>query len=741
MYCVKCGTENDDHASYCKRCGSKLDKSWQKPSGKAPKEKPPVKGPERKNTIVIVSVIIMILLVLIAVFLCFSIAGRKKEEKKIQEYEKCVARAEKYLEELDYENAEAMYLAAIDIEPKKKDAYLNLADIYIVQEKYEKAIEILEKAEKNVVEEQDEADDKDTSISDKKEELENRGEYTWVVEPTIEADDIFYLASYPEGKYSINELSKQANNSRAVIQIDNQFGIIDLTGKLLTDIAYKEIANFGNSFMMIRTIPEYSKEYDMEWDIFWLDEDGEIEASVGNGALNLTLYYYYEGNRQQAGGISGEPVQQVIPVQEASEYAGLYVTRAFWNNLNSKYALECDGNLITDFIYDECGSLSDGLCAVCQNGKWGYVDEKGQIVLPIEYDASWKQYPVFDMGSSRSTSNVKDYCYAASDGYVPLVKNGKWELRDTNGKLVILPGVFEAIRPVYEGRCWVKKNGKWGVIELTSEKVENVNTKIPENAVEYNGHYYYVYDLDSVNTWDEARQYCHNIGGYLATITSEGEDKFLYSRLRDTFFYESAYFGLTDKDQEGTWVWDNGESVSYTNWHDGEPNGENQNEDYGMYYMKYTDGSWNDGDFGGYTLNGGKAFICEWGDIEKASDAELDSSQSSDSLMTLSGVWKINDEKTMDANGMSMFDLFGSAYSDYGSEMKIENDGSFSYYIGAGIGGTGTCWMNQKQLAYKIQRYDDIQESGYMDIMKNSSDSCYIILERNGNKIYWEKQR
>ena len=53
---------------------------------------------------------------------------------------------------------------------------------------------------------------------------------------------------------------------------------------------------------------------------------------------------------------------------------------------NSKYALDNNGSLVTDFIYDECGSLSDGLFAVCQDGKWGYVNEQGDIVIPIEYD-------------------------------------------------------------------------------------------------------------------------------------------------------------------------------------------------------------------------------------------------------------------------------------------------------------------------------------------------------------------
>lgn len=298
--------------------------------------------------------------------------------------------------------------------------------------------------------------------------MEKSQEYTWIVEPTIEADDIFYLADYPDIDCPVNMLSKQASNPNAVIQRGKELGIINLEGELLTEIEYKEIANFGDNYMMVRTIPEYSEEYNTEWDIYWLNKDGEISASVGNGSLDSTVYYYYEGIRQRTGYIYGDFVQGVIPVQESQVYH-LQDMGLIMKNLSGKYALEQDGNLITDFIYDECGSESEGLLAVCQNGKWGYVDEKGQIVIPIEYDASWQQYPVFNMSSSRSTSAVKEYCYAASDGYVALCQDGEWELKDITGNCIIQKGIFEAIRPVFNGRCWVKKDGKWGVIQIATE--------------------------------------------------------------------------------------------------------------------------------------------------------------------------------------------------------------------------------------------------------------------------------
>lgn len=136
---------------------------------------------------------------------------------------------------------------------------------------------------------------------------------------------------------------------------------------------------------------------------------------------------------------------------------------------------------------------------------------------------------------------------------------------------------------------------------------------LPDDAVEFNGHYYYLYTGGIASSYDEALQYCKDKGGYLATLTSKEENDFVYSYILQQG-YDSAYFGLSDAANEGHWEWCTGEPLSYTNWHSGEPNGENSNEDYALFYYKFSDGTWNDGDFGGQTVNSGNAFICEWGD-------------------------------------------------------------------------------------------------------------------------------
>lgn len=172
---------------------------------------------------------------------------------------------------------------------------------------------------------------------------------------------------------------------------------------------------------------------------------------------------------------------------------------------------------------------------------------------------------------------------------------------------------------VMDEKGWIRgehtfeKNYDLAKAIITDFKIPKKARTIPDDAVELNGHYYYLLKSEEVgiSSWDEAEEYCEDEGGHLATITSEEENQFLYKYLTNSG-YDNAYFGYTDSKDEGSWQWVNGEESVYKNWKSGEPNDESPGEDYAMFYYKFSDGTWNDGDFGGYTLYGETNFICEW---------------------------------------------------------------------------------------------------------------------------------
>jgi hypothetical protein len=123
-----------------------------------------------------------------------------------------------------------------------------------------------------------------------------------------------------------------------------------------------------------------------------------------------------------------------------------------------------------------------------------------------------------------------------------------------------------------------------GAINVPIKLYRRTNSTITgfTNQQNYNGHSYYRSTGTAV--WTTARTNCSNMGGHLVTITTSGEQNFIYG------LWPSGWIGLTDEVTEGTWRWVTGETYSYKNWNSGEPNNAG-NEDYVQFV---SNGKWND---------------------------------------------------------------------------------------------------------------------------------------------------
>jgi lectin-like protein len=105
-------------------------------------------------------------------------------------------------------------------------------------------------------------------------------------------------------------------------------------------------------------------------------------------------------------------------------------------------------------------------------------------------------------------------------------------------------------------------------------------------------------------SWVEAQQYCEGLGMHLVTIESDAEAAFVsYSLGVSSSFY--IWIGLNDMNQEGSWVWVNGEQNDFRNWRDGQPDNDNQGEDCAA--MWYGDVDWLDQP----CLSTGHEVVCE----------------------------------------------------------------------------------------------------------------------------------
>ena len=150
---------------------------------------------------------------------------------------------------------------------------------------------------------------------------------------------------------------------------------------------------------------------------------------------------------------------------------------------------------------------------------------------------------------------------------------------------------------------------EWGQVTST-QPTPNIPKPVGAITSPQNGHHYKIFQ--NPMSWHEAEVFCQNQGGYLATLTSQSENDFVYNNLIAS---ASSYvwLGGTDEGSEGNWRWVTGEAWQFTNWKSGEPNNLYDGE---HFLHAYNDNNlWNDLDEQG-SYYGREMFpLCEWGQV------------------------------------------------------------------------------------------------------------------------------
>lgn len=135
---------------------------------------------------------------------------------------------------------------------------------------------------------------------------------------------------------------------------------------------------------------------------------------------------------------------------------------------------------------------------------------------------------------------------------------------------------------------------------------------------EENGHFYKA--IDESLSWGDAAKACENMGGYLATVTSEEEQEYISTICGSKSFY---WLGGHNNNSSREFEWITGEAWTYDDaWLEGQPddyNGWNGHEGFQFYlsYEPLNDG-WDDKEYSGdpaganSVSEGGAGYICEW---------------------------------------------------------------------------------------------------------------------------------
>ena len=209
---------------------------------------------------------------------------------------------------------------------------------------------------------------------------------------------------YETGR-DIYENAAEIFDSTAQVCIDGLWGIAKADGTPMIPCMYERISTFSADRAIVQN----------EGEIFAIDKDSNRIAKLHE---NATAFGNYSHDR--------------IAI----------LLHGGWRRSTGEFAI---GSAIFEYI----GTYSDGYAAAKFDGRWGVVDLALEWLVPAEYDAIIMD----ELGRSCSNSAV----FARQNGAVTLLVNG-----EQTG------GAFEDAHPFMGGEyAAVKKNGKWGFIDMT----------------------------------------------------------------------------------------------------------------------------------------------------------------------------------------------------------------------------------------------------------------------------------
>lgn len=110
------------------------------------------------------------------------------------------------------------------------------------------------------------------------------------------------------------------------------------------------------------------------------------------------------------------------------------------------------------------------------NGKWGYIDRSGTLIVPPQFEAAEPfaeglgvvkrlgRYGAVQSDGTMAIQPIFSKLHPPSEGLLAYQESGRWGFLSSSGRKVIETR-FEEVRPIHEGLARVKSGGKYGFID------------------------------------------------------------------------------------------------------------------------------------------------------------------------------------------------------------------------------------------------------------------------------------
>lgn len=427
--------------------------------------------------------IILLLTVLLGLAWVVTISDMVTQPQKIQEH---IEKAELYEEKGIYVDAVTEYEAALEyregdpeISGKMAQAYLNMGDS-------KNFVSVC----KSIAEQNQE----DSSALDML--------MQYYLDNGYEGKAVTYLnefvESYPENKnakkwmlelkgtYTIlytryRQLSPIVNNSMVAGE-EGKYGILSSTGSEMVEVIYEKIYPFSSDGYAL------AKREDGAW--VYLDQEGQTRKVPDNIYTELGMYSeeravalkdgkygYLDENMEEKTEFQWEALTGVKDKIAAGKKNGKWALlnrsgkektdyiyedviidengfcsgqkRVFVKENGQYYLVDKSGKQIGEETFDDARVFGkDGYAAVCQDGKWGFINTDGEVVIDYFYEDA----------------------LSFSNGFAAVCQNGMWTYIDTENHLLLKEGFAYATSLSDEGTATVKmmsqEDEEWTLIQM-----------------------------------------------------------------------------------------------------------------------------------------------------------------------------------------------------------------------------------------------------------------------------------
>lgn len=225
------------------------------------------------------------------------------------------------------------------------------------------------------------------------------------------------------GPSEISSLASFSEDLCAVIQ-NEKTGYMNKSGEVVIPYQFEFARNFSGGLAAITLV-----------------KNGKFGYIDAHGRTIIAPQYYTAGS-----------------FVEGSAIVGIEKDVGPWHLIDSQ------GKVLADF---PAQPTSNGLSPtqihnqrirIFRNGLYGFADGSGNIVIPIVYSDCHHTFSNGLVGVTRIGKKTEG----------SFQKQGGWYFIDESGRTVI-DGDYQEVSRFAEELCWVKANGKWGLIDLAGE--------------------------------------------------------------------------------------------------------------------------------------------------------------------------------------------------------------------------------------------------------------------------------